>query len=499
MTLLTCLVVGKVRAAPADYFAIQVVDEETNRGVPLVLLETVNNIRFYTDSNGYVAFDEPELMDQKVFFSVSSSGYEFPKDGFGKSGVTLDVRRGGSATIKIKRTNIAERLYRITGGGIYRDTVLLGKKPPTSQPVLAAQVFGQDSCLAVVHNRKIYWFWGDTNKPSYALGQFGTSGATSELPTNGGLDPSVGIDLHYFVDESGFSRPMAKLPEQGAIWIGAVMVLPDDQGVERLVCGYSLVKGLGEPLQRGLMALNEQTQAFNRIKQMPVDAPIVPTGQAFRVKEKDSDYFYFAEPYPDLRVKADWKSVTDPASYEAYTPLKAGARFDKNSPPLDRDTNGHLRYSWKRNTRPLSVSQQRDLIASSKINETDSPFRLHDAQTGHAILAHGGSVAWNEYRRKWIMIFVEFGGKSSLLGDVWYAEADAPLGPWTRATKIAVHDNMSFYNPLHHPFFDRDGGKVVYFEGTYTYNFSNNPQSAVPRYEYNQLMYRLDLSDPRLK
>ena len=30
----------------------------------------------------------------------------------------------------VKRLNIAERMYRITGRGIYRDTILLGKKPP---------------------------------------------------------------------------------------------------------------------------------------------------------------------------------------------------------------------------------------------------------------------------------------------------------------------------------------------------------------------------------
>jgi hypothetical protein len=35
----------------------------------------------YTDSNGIVAFFEPGLMDQKVFFHVRSHGYEFAKDG----------------------------------------------------------------------------------------------------------------------------------------------------------------------------------------------------------------------------------------------------------------------------------------------------------------------------------------------------------------------------------------------------------------------------------
>ena len=39
---------------------------------------------------------------------------------------------------------------------------------------------------------------------------------------------------------------------------------------------------------------------------------------------------------------------------------------------------------------------------------------------------------------------------------------------------------------------------MIYFEGTYTREFSGNPV-ATPRYDYNQLMYRLDLADPRLE
>ena len=60
------------------------------------------------------------------------------------------------------------------------------------------------------------------------------------------------------------------------------------------------------------------------------------------------------------------------------------------------------------------------------------------------------------------------------------------------------HDKYSFYNPVHHAFFDQDGGRVIYFEGTYTTAFSGNP-TPTPRYDYNQIMYRLELDDPRLK
>src|SRR5262249_23029683 len=121
-----------------------------------VQLETVNNLRYVTDSAGVVAFHEPGLMDQKVFFHVKSHGYEFPQDGFGYRGVVLDVKEGGTAVLKLKRLNIAERLYRVTGAGIYRDSVLVGDKVPLDKPLLNAQVLGSDSVLTALYHGKIY-------------------------------------------------------------------------------------------------------------------------------------------------------------------------------------------------------------------------------------------------------------------------------------------------------------------------------------------------------
>ena len=85
----------------------------------------------------------------------------------------------------------------------------------------------------------------------------------------------------------------------------------------------------------------------------------------------------------------------------------------------------------------------------------------------------------------------EIGGTSHL-GEVWYAEADAPTGPFPVAVKIVTHDRYSFYNVCHHDFLDRDGGRTIHFEGTFTRDFSGNPR-PVPRADYNQVLYRLDL------
>ena len=39
---------------------------------------------------------------------------------------------------------------------------------------------------------------------------------------------------------------------------------------------------------------------------------------------------------------------------------------------------------------------------------------------------------------------------------------------------------------------------MIYFEGTYTMAFSGN-RNPTPHYDYNLMLYRFDLSDPRLK
>src|SRR4051812_49789149 len=57
---------------PGRYFAIEVVDEQTGRGVPMVELQTTYGGRYYTDSAGLIAFDEPGLMGRRAFFCVAA-------------------------------------------------------------------------------------------------------------------------------------------------------------------------------------------------------------------------------------------------------------------------------------------------------------------------------------------------------------------------------------------------------------------------------------------
>lgn len=485
---------GRVQAiagqsSTSPYFAIQVVDRQTGRGVPLVELKTTNGIRYVTDSHGLVAFLEPGLMAREVFFHVQSHGYTLAADGFGYRGARVQTTPGTTATIQLDRVNIAERLYRITGQGIYRDSILVGRPVALKNPVLNGQVVGQDSVFTCLYRGRLFWMWGDTARPSYPLGNFAMSGAVSDLPERGGLDPAFGVDLDYFVDESGFSRKMAPLDEPGLVWLDGLLTVPDPQGNERMVAKFTRLQSLDKVLERGLMVFNDATQTFEPLVRPGLEfLPYRNTGHAFPVEVDGQSYYYFTSPSPmapRLRVRAAWEDVIDANRYEVLTALPA-------------KTSDQTRNRWVTFGQTLASMDMGKAAVIEALEAEAKDVRVYDAESGKAVTPHNGTVYYNAYRKRWIAIFGQQFGDSSYLGEIWYAEADAPVGPWAHARKIVTHDKYSFYNPKHHPLFDQDGGRTIYFEGTYTWTFSGSEETATPRYDYNQIMYRLDLDDPRL-
>lgn len=480
-------------------YRIQVLDRSTGRGVPMIELRTTWGARYYTDNAGIVAYYEPGMMGKETWFHVSGHGYEHPADGFGYRGVRLTPTQGGRATIRVDRVNIAERLYRLTGVGVYRDSRLLGESTPLAEPDIRGLVTGQDSAHAHVHNGQVYWFWGDTNRPSYPLGNFKTAGATSQLPSSGGLAPGVGVDLDYYVDSAGFARQMAPVAGSGVVWIEGVQSAPDPSGTPRMFAHFERRQGLGELYEQGVLIWNENTETFEVGVSLPIDEPLHPLGwQPFVHTTGGVVHLYFSKPYPHLRVRHELTAVLDPAQYEGFTPLAPGARYDGVNTQLERDGQGRLIWAWKADTPPLTPDQQRELINAGLFERSDSPFRLFDVDTGKQIREHFGSVAWNDYLQKFVMIFGQSGGDSSFLGEIFIAAADAPEGPWVHARKIVTHDDYAFYNVAQRDFFDEDGGRLIYFEGTYTRTFSGT-EVETPCFDYNQIMYRVDLADPRLR
>jgi len=486
-----------------EAYGVQVVDRATGRGVPLVELETVNHLLFVTDSAGWAAIAEPDLMGERVWFFVRSHGYEYPADGFGYRGARLEVEPGGRARLELDRRNLAERLYRVTGAGIYRDSLLLGEPAPTARPLLNGGVLGQDSVLSAVYRGEVFWIWGDTSRAAYPLGNFQASGARSTLPADGGLDPSVGVDLRYYVGEDGFSREMCPMQAPGPVWLDGLAALPDPAGEERLVARFMRVKSLGELYEQGFVVWSDERERFERAGSLPLDATLFPVGHPLRHQDADgADWLLFCNPFPAVRVPATTTAYLQPDRYQAWTCLKIGTRWPQQGfaadaeVPFDRDADGRLRWSWKASTAAVDGQRWAELVARGHAGADEGAWDLHDAATGERVLPHGGSLAWNEHRQRWVSVFLQAWGET-MVGEVWYAEAEDPWGEWSPATKIVSHDDYSFYNVRHHPFFDQDGGRTIYFEGTYTATFSGN-DSPTPRYDYNQVMYRLDVSEPRL-
>lgn len=470
------------------HFTIRVVDEQTGRGVPLVELKTVNSAAWWTDSAGLVAFDEPGLMGKEVFFHISSPGYEYPKDFFDNRGLKLRAVAGGRAEVKLKRTQIAERLYRITGQGIYRDSVLAGEPVPLKQPVLNGQVLGQDTVIVAPYRGKLFWFWGDTDRASYPLGNFGASGATSELPERGGLDPAAGVDLTYFTGADGFSKPMCPDSEfgEGLKWIESVMTVREN-GSEKLLARVAAGTGLEKTREWHLAQFNDDKQIFESLVKWDLH-DTHDSSHPFRGKVDDVEYLYL---FPDLRVLAKISAMRELKSYEAFTCVAGDGKWSGKDTVIDRDAAGRVRYSWKAGAQRLRRDDLRKLTQQEILETGESWLRMLDVETGKPVETGRGSVFWNDYRHRWVMI------GSGDPGEIWFSEADTPTGPWVYARRIAVHGRYNFYNPTQHPHFDQDGGRIIYFEGTYTDSFSGAP-AKTPRYDYNQIMYRLALDDPRL-
>jgi hypothetical protein len=110
----------------------------------------------------------------------------------------------------------------------------------------------------------------------------------SLAPGKGGLDPSVGVDLTYWVDDEGFSKKMVRglvQPKPTPIWIDGLMILKDERGRERLVANY-LVVDFGH----GLVVWNEDKQEFGPLSTYPEDEPLHPRGQPIRVADRDGDW-----------------------------------------------------------------------------------------------------------------------------------------------------------------------------------------------------------------
>ncbi len=424
---------------------IQVIDKQTKWPVPLVILRTTGQVVYVTDNAGVVAFDQPELMGQEVWLDIHSPGYGVPADGFGNRGVRVTPKPGATIIIPVERWSLAKRIGRLTGGGLFAESQRFGDHHDWQE----TDIIGSDSVQCVPFAGELFWLWGDSNVSGYPLGIFTSSGARSAIPKGESLVPPLKLPLTYFRDTKGKPRGIAPLSGKGPTWIFGLISLQDDSGKERIGGYYSKIEGMLDAYETGLTVWNNEQQQFERqrvVWERSAGKPTpktVPDGQASLWHEAPGKiWMLFGNPFPIMRCEATFAAWSDPARWEALTPQSHAV----------------------------------------------------DA-TGAKIIPHTGAIGWHPWRKRWVTVFMQRDGKPSSLGEVWYAESDLPTVPWGTAVKILSHDNYTFYNPRLHLEWTAAGSPQLYFEGTYTTLFTNK-QTPTPRYDYNQMLYRIDLDDP---
>lgn len=468
VALLLCLSLSGLGAEP---YAVQVVDEVTGRGVPMVTLETVHGLRLVTDSAGWAAFDEPGLMRQRVYFTVSSPGYAFPRDESGVTGVALDTKPGGATELRLLRLNIAERLYRITGQGIYRDSTQLGKEAPLPSPNLSGGVLAQSDTQVALHNGRLHWTWGQTLLAAHPLRAVAGTQATSELPTTTGLDPTQGIHFQHVTGSDGALLRLLADPEPGEVGLDGLLSVKDAEGGAHLIAHYTRTKLDGKRLDHGLAELGAEGQ-FERLVVLGDDYLWqFPQGQAVQVAEGEREFFYFATPFAHVRVPAVYEAMLTPSHYEALA-------WDEEA--------GEVR--WQKLKPPMTQQDEKRWIDKRMIKRGEARCQLRSRAGGEAVVEPtSGSVHWNTHRKAWLLIC------GTATGDVYCAQAAGVDGPWQKAVLVAGHTGHRFTAVTQLPAFDQEGGKIIYFQGTL-----EAADLKTPRYDGNALMYRLDLGDARL-
>jgi hypothetical protein len=445
------LLAGSLLSASAlEPCRIQVVDKENGWPVPLVELRTTHGLRFVTDNAGLIACDAPELMGRETWFGIIGHGYGVAKDGFGMHGVRITPHPGGSEKIEVTRTNLALRVGRITGAGIFAESQKLGLETSWTESCS----FGCDSLQLTTHDGKLHWLWGDTVFSNYPLGVFDMTGATTRLQPLDSPEPPLRLKLDYFRDPKGLPAGMVPMPGGGPTWASGLISIPDKTGTARLVCSFSKIKPPLDPYETGLAVWNSQTSRFEKLRSLWTKSaesprpPAFPEGHVVRWKDAEGHgWLLFGDPFPVLKCPDTFEAWSDPTTWQ----------------------------------------------------KIDAPVFLKNAGGGKEVKVHRGGIAWNSFRKRWVTVFTQDMGSPSAYGEIWYAESkgNSPLGPWGAAVKVLTHEDYTFYNPILHPEFASDGSPLLYFEGTYTRTFSGNHEPT-PRYEYNQMLYRLDLSLPAL-
>ncbi len=471
-------------------FQIQFLDSINLKPVPLVKLELGNKQTFFSDNDGNVSIDNPDFYGCRLKFNINGSGYIYPeKDFWGDTAIYPTVQKGKKLTVKLDRKCLAQRVFRITGAGKYKDSILLGLTP-TNIVETDGQIFGQDSLVAAPFTDKLYCFWGDTI--GYSNFNFSASGGVIDLKNN--PDPEKKLKISYFCSEDGFAKKMVDTGLRGFTWIEYVLpVYNEEYGKKILLAKYVHHQSLEVAVESGFAIFSTKEnrfKIFKREKSSKVHKCAHPFPGFLKNKKG-----YFLQPWEF--VEDNFASVIKEREHWFLTCLdEVSKKISGKSISIEgknyvvrRTAEGKASFFWKKGGIPVDPVLQNKLLEVKVLNKSDLWYCPKVFGGEDIINNFNGSIFWSTFKNRWAAIF-----QGNQPGEIFYSESDNVSGPWRVAIKVAEHPFYNLYNPITHPWFEKNGGREIFFEGTLTNYFSGN-QVPYPGIDYNQVMYKLDLGD----
>ncbi|GMH99066.1 hypothetical protein TrST_g8324 [Triparma strigata] len=477
--------------------------------VPLTLLRSSGNyLQYYTDSSGTISLTSFDLLSQTVDFNVYADGYSLsnvqppgtsvetypsPYDNLVQITTTLN----SETTIYMTRDQPAKREYRLTGSGLYVEAYAAQKSEviPSSikrsgrEVIDDVKVLGQDTLMLGSYKNETYFFFGDTTCLQSARQNncegYGMYTVGAKFP--GAVDPDEPPALKYFKEKDGgfeHVKPMAVVePLEQNSWVAGVIVLGD-----RMYANYVKNPGDGESagaIATGMMVWDDEEEEFHVVSVWPDDHGFLNgahTIQRLGPDEVNDGYIYFDN---NLRVKRLEESILDHLAYEIYDyTVGSWVQYDHDAAKFRRRFNGRRPKLTRDSGEPQSLGVT--------------------------------SVEWNEHLKSYLCLL------DAGRGELWLGVANT-LTPFPKFTtesdgvfKVADHSTSgsSCYNQILIPQLYSSSDSVVRFACTFTSMWSENTSDEptwttclfgmkfgdgcsenVGRYEYNNLVYSVDLRE----
>ncbi len=281
-----------------------------------------------------------------------------------------------------------------------------------------AEIAGQDSALLLPFEKKVLFYFGDTNLKNGKM----VPNSRAETVDR---DASDCLDLFYLTDAQGVAKePLKKEEKEATVWLSAVFTT----GKEVYAYYYTVAPGWPQPPATFGTGLARSTDGGNSFQR---------TSLLFSPESRFSEVVYalLQEPYLYLLLRS--AKVGAGSIYLAR--VKAEKILSQNSYEV---WNGE---KWTRN-----------------IEEAEALFDNAGAP----------SIQWNFYLKRWLAVYTAVFSEQGFLSQIEVRVADKLTGPWSepmvvyKCPKEPPRQWGSCYNAQHNAVFDKKGGQTIYITAT---------------------------------